>query len=1152
MCECCCNHRRIERREVSILAFEPNEEQVEFLNSKNSNVLVSASAGSGKTSTMIQKLMLILIEDRVPINKLLVLTFTDAAASEIKQKLYTSITEKIEGKDGDRAFLKSQLDNINSAEIGTLHSVCKKLIIKYFYEINQSPDFKLLTERESKYLIDISMNNVFEKYISGDDNDFFELYDCYNSKRNETSLKKILLSLFNYLRNKSDYRAWLKNHIEPSFNVNLNENVSCIFLYNYCLEQLGYFVSDINQLIEIANTLDYTKYLDFLYQKKQTLDEILHAQNFLQLQKILFNMPSIPKPRKSSKSDEIELDFDEKVDNFNKQFSECIRNIKGYFVSDSEKELVENIQNSKINTNKIISIVEDIWDEYDKRKKAKNALDFNDLEDKMLELLKCENVVKILKDNYQFVFFDEYQDINEKQELILSKLVAKDNYYMIGDVKQSIYAFRQSSPKIFVNKFYKFTRDGVNNKVINFNKNYRSDKNILEFDNIVFDKLITEKTIGIDYSQNSRFQSKKEFASCNVEMRIIDNLKNEDVEDDIDIEEKEALLVADTISELLSQKKEDGHYYTYKDMAIIIRKRGTFIKTLCDTLTAMQIPINATISSDFFDTFEITLMMAIAQVGCNYKEDISLAIILKWLFNMNDEDLFAIRNASEDKNFYECVKDYNVDENIKEKIDKFFIFLDEARKYITKHTTKEYLQMIIKKFDILTSLKSMAGGNEKIQNVNEFLKLSDNDNYKYNLDKFVEYLHFASSDSQLQNIGSGSNAVQIMTIHYSKGLEYPAVILAGLGKKFNINKDTSDIIINENLGIGLKAINSNDRVLKETIVRNACKIDNKKSEMNEEIRLLYVAMTRPKEKLYLLGSYNLDNYAKTKDKDVYSAKNYFDLIFKCVPSIYDSNFSNRKNFVLNENLDSCCKVEFLKLDEIITNSLKNDDGIKISDNIPLLNSFAEKANRETNRDVFTIKNTVTNILKDEKDYENINYYPNKLDSSDRLENEDALRLGTVYHSVMQNLKFTESREEIANLIADLVDKKIIAKEYASLVNIDEILQAKEVLKNYVLGADAVYREKQFVMQQNYNKIVKNSDNNTKIIIQGIIDLVVVKDGHAYLIDYKTNRTQNEEYLIRNYALQLSIYSQAFEKATNIAINKKFLYSFYLGKLVEVI
>ena len=1136
------------------MAFQPNEEQQEFLQSEKCNVLVSASAGSGKTSTMIQKLMQIIIKDKVPIGKLLVLTFTDSASAEIKQRLFAEISDKLSSADDvDRKFLKEQLDNINSAEIGTLHSVCKKLIVKYFYEINQSPDFSMLSDKESKYLIDYSISSVFEKHIKSKDEKFFELYESYNAKRSDVSLKKMILTLLNYLRNKCDYKTWINDCMTKSFDTNLNKNEVCSFLHEYAKSQVIEYISKLDKCISLCKQASLDKYIKFLYPKKQFIEEILQTNNFLQCVKVLFNSVTIKKPSRSSKADAIELDIDEQVDKLNKQINDTIKNLKVIFISGEEDALKDNLETSKSNVLKLMEIVEEIGEEYASLKKNKNVLDFNDLEDKMLQLLQNEDIRKILKDNYQFVFFDEYQDINEKQEMILSYLVSGDNYYMIGDVKQSIYAFRQSSPKIFVNKFYDFSSDGEKNKVINFNKNYRSDRNILDFDNLIFDKLITDKTIGIDYSKNSRFQSNKEFKNCNVEMTIIDTKKEDEKSDEeIKIEEKEAMVVANAISELLSQKKEDGSYFSYRDIAIILRKRGTFVKTLCDVLTSMQIPLNTVVSSDFFATSEINLMVAITKVLSNFKDDIALSVVLKNLFEVSDQELLNIRNYSENENFYDSVTSFDGDDITKEKINNFFCFLNDMRKYLSMHTTNESLQEVIRRFDLLTHLKSTQNGLEKVNNIEEFLRLSDNDNYKYNIDKFVDYLEFVSKDTQLQKIGNSGNAVQIMTIHYSKGLEFPAVIFAGLGKKFNINKDTNDIIINEKFGFGLKYIDVENRTLDETLIRNACKIDNKKSELNEEIRLLYVAMTRPKEKLILIGSYDLDSIRKNIEKDLYFSKNYLDMIFRAIPNLYLSNFESGKDFVLNENESDCAKINFLKLDDIYEKSIKDTCEIIIGEPdknyLDRLKNTLECAPSITTN---TIKNTVTNIVSDEKDYENINNCPNFLDYKDKVESKDFLKIGTAYHSVMQNLKFTETKQEIEEIIKNLHSKKIIGDEINE-IKIDEIWQAKENLKDLILNAQKVYKEKQFVMQQNYNKIVKNSDNNTKVIVQGIIDLVVVKDGEAILIDYKTNRTKDTNFLVQSYALQLEIYKQAFEKATNIAINKKFLYSFYLGKLIEVI
>jgi len=1135
------------------MGLSPNKEQISFIESKNSNVLVSASAGSGKTYTMIQKLIYLIIEEKTPINSLLVLTFTEAAASEIKQRLYNEISNLINDTEGDtREFLQKQLDNINDAEIGTLHSVCKKIIIKYFYELEISPDFAILSEKESKYLLDNAISDVFEKKILADDDMFFDLYDCYNAKRNDTSLKQMIIQLFNYISNKIDYANWLQNNIDDSFNIDLNENSVCKYLFSSSKYKIAIFKNTIEELIFQAKAGGFDRYLEFLYQRMQFVDEIGCSKNFLQFVKILWNMNLIKKPNALRNASADENEFDENIAKFHKEFGDSIKKIHADIMFDNEKDILDNFALAKKNICKLIELLYEIKSEYEELKRNKNYLDFNDLEDKMIELLKSQEVKTALQKNYKYIFFDEYQDINEKQERILSEIVSGDNYYMIGDVKQSIYAFRQSSPKIFIEKFNKFKKDNVKNKVINFNKNYRSDKNILEFNNFIFDTLITEKTIGIDYKTNSRFDSINEFKQCNVDLKIIDKKIDSDEFVDIDEDRNEAIVIADTISQILTQTKEDGTRYTYRDIAIILRKRGSFLKTLCQVLQSMQIPINTTINNDFFSSFEINLLLSILKVVSNYKDDVALSVVLKNLFDVNEKELLKIRTSSTSKYFYECVEGYSENDSLKDKIIQFFEFIYQSRIELSKLNLYDYMENIIAKYNILKSLKSLPNGEERENNVYEFLSLLNNDLYKYNIDKFIEYIDYISKDSTLQKIGVSGNSVQICTIHYSKGLEYPAVILAGLGKKFSLNKDTNDMIINDKFGVGLKAIDNKSRILKETIIRNACKMDNRQSEINEEIRLLYVAMTRPKEYLCLIGEYNLDKILINREKGIYSSSNYLDMIFKAIEAKELNKFLSNKIFILNEGTGADIRVEIIKNDSIIDDEDIREDKLIIGGIDGELESLLQNVyNYRPDMQTFTIKNTVTNILKEESDYENLNFMPKELSVNDKVISKDYLKIGTAYHTIMQNLQFTESLQDIEELIKMLVVSGEIPKEVVKEIQIKEIWNAKEVLKDIILNADEVYKEKQFVMQENYNKLVKNSDNNTKVIIQGIIDLVVVKDGETILIDYKTNRTKNELELINNYNLQLDIYKLAFEKATKINVDKKFLYSFYLNRLIEI-
>ncbi|MGN0961374.1 MAG: 3'-5' exonuclease, partial [Christensenellales bacterium] len=1024
---------------------------------------------------------------------------------------------------------------------------CKKLIVKYFYKIDESPDFSLLSDKDEKYLLDTAIKNVFNNHIISGDDDFFELYDCYNSKRNETQLKSMCLNLYNYKCSKIDYNLWKNEFLNSSYNDDLNINSASNYILEHYQKLFLMFSSSIHKLVQKSVLLGLDKYTNYLNFRLQFIDEINKANNFETAVKIVASLRLPNKPTKSKNANVDEISFDEEVDSFNKLFSEQLRKLKEDITTCDIEEIRQSISCSRKNVIKLMDIVDEIESNYMSIKKNKNSLDFNDLENKMLILLQDNEVKSTLQNQYKYIFVDEYQDINDKQENILMNLVSGDNYLMIGDVKQSIYAFRQSSPKIFISKYNNFASDGKSNKLINFNANYRSDRNILEFANSVFDNIITKETIGIDYSKDARFVSDKQYTECNVALNIIDN--NDELDDK---ETSEAIVIAREIARLVSLKRPDGGYYEYGDIAIILRQRGTFVRTLTDILTSMQIPVSASINSDFFNTSEINLMISILQVISNYKNDIAVAVVLKNLFDISEEELLLIRRFDENIPFYDCVRNYNLNEEILTKINNMFDFISTSKKQLLKLTLNEFLTFVINKFNLMLRFKACKNGREKESNILEFLRISENENYKYNLDKFLEYLEFISKEKSLQHIGVDTNAVQICTIHHSKGLEYPIVILGGMGKNFQLNKDSGNMIINNKFGVGLKSIDNINRTLNETIVRNACKIDNKKSEIDEEIRLLYVAMTRAKEKLSIVGTYNLLNLESNYKKRIYSSKNYFDLIFKSLNHTYLPNFLNKKEFVIDEDLPKSVKVRVYKSEDFEENKNATIPQIIFNDgDKELLNNLEKVFINRPNTNVTTIKNTVTNILKEELDYENLNFIPKNLDMTDKVPDKDFLKIGTAYHSVMQALNFTENKAEIKELINRLVIENRIEKELTNYINIEQVFTAVNVLKDLILNAKEIFREKQFLLQENYNKLVKSTDNNTKVIVQGVIDLIVINDEGVYLIDYKTNRGVSEEQLTNEYKLQLELYSYAFEKATNIKVTKKFLYSFSLGKLIEV-
>ncbi len=1129
--------------------FTPNDEQRDFINSFGKNLLVSASAGSGKTSTMIQKLIKILYDEQ-PVSSLLVVTYTNAAASEMRLKLYNELNKFIQTvvDEKKKVFLKEQLDNINNAEIGTLHAICKKILVKYFYELGESPDFDLVLDKEQKYLLDMAISNVFSKHIKDEDEEFFDLYDCYNSSRSDIQLKAIVLQLYNYKLSKTNYIDWKNEFLNSTYSDSLNNNPVCVYLLEHYQKQLLQLSSPILMLIKEAKDCAYDKYLGFLDSRRQFIDEFSVCSDFETSVKILDNMILADKPRISKTMTAAELEFDERVVGFKEYFGKIITEIKDGYTSTDTKSIKKNIALAKKNVIKILSLVDEVEDNYARVKKQKNLLDFNDLEDKMLELLKNVQIRETLKEQYKFVFVDEYQDINEKQEEILKCLVSENNYYMIGDVKQSIYAFRQSSPEIFINKYNDFSETNPNSKVIKFNMNYRSDKNILEFCNNVFDKIVTRSTIGIDYKSDARFDTKNKFKESNVSLHIIDEKATASEKEVL-----EANLVADEIRRIMTLKKSDGTNFTFGDIAIILKERGNYLNVLCKVLAGFQIPVKASVKTNFFNTSEIQLMIAILETISNYRNDICLTAVLKNLFNVSEYELMHIRANNKNSLFYEAVESYQEDDEIKDKITKCFDFLEEARKLLSVMSLPELLYKIVDDFGILLKINAESNGVEKANNIEDFIRITDSDNYKYNLDKFLDYLKIVSKENTAKVIGDSNNAVEICTIHHSKGLEYPAVILSRVGHKFTLNKDSGSIIMNNKFGVGLKGIDSISRTLDETVIRSACKLDNKMSQMNEFIRLLYVAMTRAKEKLSIVGTYELDKFVENKRKGIYYSSSFFDMVFKGIDNVYNSHFLNEKKFVINKDTPSEAVVNIYKSEDLMEEIPDNNNPIILDKSVEkLAHSLSSLYTNAPRYNPKTIKNSVTSILKDESDYENLNYIPKKLDATDKVPSVDVLKLGTTYHTIMQNINFTENIADIEKLIASLISSGDIEYELSKEIVLSEIVKAIEVLSPYIQNASAIYKEKQFLLCENYNKLVDFTDNNTKVIVQGVIDLVIVNGDDVFLIDYKTNRGITPKNLVEEYKLQLSLYQKAFEEATNLKITHKYLYSFYLGELVEVI
>lgn len=1135
-----------------------NPAQQEFVNLSNSNVLVSASAGSGKTTTMITKIVDLVAGDKVPLKNILIVTYTNSAASELKVKLYDRLADKIKQTEDDLEvdFLNDQLESINVCEIGTIHSVCKKIIKKYFYVIEQDSNFSLLDEKNSTYLFDQSVNNVFKRLISNNDDNFYSLYKSFNAKRSSTTLAGVVEKVYNFLCSKINKQEWINYVIDEVYNLDLDDNICVRFLMSKFKSIFSEIKKDLELLYEKSTKLDekFTKYVDC---RLNFCKQITYCENQKQFQK-MFETEFSPKPRLSVKTTLEERLFLEDCEKVVSEFAYEVGEGKKFALLLDEvqlgcvKELIRNL----------FDLVKQVKEEYDRLKIENFSLDFTDLEEKTLEILKNEEICDELKNNYKYIFVDEYQDVNQIQESIISRMSNGKNLNLIGDVKQSIYEFRLSNPKLFLEKYEKYShKDG--GQVINLNENYRSEENILNFVNFIFNELITEKTLGISYKNSSQLIKGGEVSGNKVVSIDVINSKVEVDEDgnaeELSNDDVEAQLICRKVVELLGKPYKSGEeirHIQYKDIAVLLRSKKELANKVFNELKALNIPCDASFRNDIFKSSEVSQLMSVLKILNNSHNDIACATTLKSpIFNLNEQQLMKIREIDPNVLFFECVEKYKKegdDEAIIEKVCCYEQFIDKYRFYLFNHTVVETLEAIMDEYNLKNHYLSLPDGVEKEANIKQFLSIITYDDIQYNLTKCIDFLEKTSKSTMLvENESSDTNAVKIMTMHASKGLEFPAVVVGGLGKSFLINKFTNDVIINDTYGVGVKFLDTNERLENETLVRMACKYANKKSFLDEEIRLLYVALTRPKNYLCCVGTYDVKNSVVNRNKDIYMSKNYLDLIFKSFSSEDLNALQNKSEFVINENRDCECNISVFQ-NGSFTNVQKSDSHIilekgdnEIVEKLRELHNYKYPHVQKLN---VATKNSVSSILREENDYENIVFAPKKLSLFESAGDKKSLILGTLYHEVMQNINYYESVEEIRKILT-LVSQKEEYKDVKSLLKENEILACIENMKPIVKDAK-ISKEVMFIMQDKHENLVAEGTKD-EVMVQGVIDLIVEKGDETFIIDFKTNKFLKDEDLIETYSTQLSLYAKAYENAYHKKVTKLLLYSFSKNKFIEV-
>lgn len=1130
--------------------------QQEIVDYYGTNLLVSASAGSGKTRVVISKLIDIIKKGYkkekygAEVNQLLVTTFTKAAGTQMLSKLASSLSDLVvESQGEEQLYYMKQLEDLSQAHIGTLHTFCEKLIKKYFYAVNIEPNFRILEEKDSDFFKNQVLDDLFEDYTDNDDKLFFEVLETFKNKRSLVEFKRSLNNLLSFIKAKEGYVDFLK--VITSKLQTSNESIEKI-LNNYLLERKGIINLYYNEFLKESEYIYSDKIQEYLRKNIEILNTVNSENNFIENFKNFKNMKFIMLSSAKKGLTVEELELKDKIRNFNKDKRSKLIDLKLFDNIDIDS--VKWISNKGVQ-DKLIEILQKFNERYSELKLDKNFMDFNDLEEYSIKILNIEELRKSIESKFKFVFVDEYQDTNEIQESILTKISNGKNMIMVGDVKQSIYGFRNTSPEIFLKKYNDY-QNNLGGKLLDLNKNYRSRKPILDYCNYLFDTIMTEKTCDIDYKKEHAFSVEKdeETYKSSVEFHIIDtsytNTKKElkdlySVTDECPQEDdKEIDLLINLINKTLKEKIYDSEtkeyrQCKYKDISVLCRVSDNVDK-ISQKFMELKIPFTAKYKINLYKEEEINLVLSILSLIQNDYNDIALTTCLSsYIFNITNNELFKIRKTfKNEKFFYLAVKKYSeIEDDLGQKLRNFYSEIEDLRNLEKIVQLKELVENIYTRYNIIPYYSFRKDGRIKVKNLYTYLDTLKDGFYTQNLTAYLNYCYgYAINDSFDIVVNGGDNSIQIQTIHASKGLEYNVIFLYGIEKRYNMRSTSERILKDKDLGIALKETDIEDNTEEDTLSRIALKIKIAEQSIKEEMRLLYVALTRAKYKLIVLGKGNLDKLDNYETfYEVKNSNSYFNLMLKSLKKESISALQNGKALVNYANSP------FFYISYIPENIAK----VEQKDN---LDEYDEEYNEQKLKEILDfsycdieatttrLKNTVT-ALQEEDDTTNIDFSVSKTNIDNNEEQISALERGNSYHFIMK-----ESNLDIQNL-----DK---LKQLPDFKNVEEdkivkcILTMSELAKNR-----KIISEKMFLMNVPKSKVKENSKTDTKILIQGIADLILEGENDILLIDYKTTKGSNS-FLKEKYRTQLSLYALAVSQYYNKPVKCKYIYSFSNNCLIE--
>lgn len=1223
------------------MAAKWTKEQQQVIDLRKRNILVSAAAGSGKTAVLVERILQLVMEEEHPvdIDRLLVVTFTNAAASEMRERVSLALEGKLKACPGN-AHLERQLTLLHNSQITTIDSFCLYLIRNYFERIDLDPSFRIGDENELKLIKQDVAEKVLEEAYEEKTEAFTDFVESFATGKRDNGLTEMILQLYSLAVSYPRPDKWLESCMDNYTLVTQREahsDVGCSFLQGILADARELFQGLLEDLKAAERVClepgGPATYLAAIEQEKQQLERLLACETYEQLAKeaAFIHFDRLKAVPKGTDGELKQLAMDIRTYAKEALTKYCTR----YLATDME-QLSGELSVCKGRVEELVRLTECFMEAFSEEKRQKGIVDFSDLEHYALEILldsqgNPTSVAEEFSEYFEEIMIDEYQDSNQVQELLLSSMKKKDrnNIFMVGDVKQSIYKFRLARPELFMEKLESYTDSESDAQKIILGKNFRSRYQVLESVNYIFSQIMRKELGNISYDEEvalypGAVYPEGEKQAYHTEILLTETDKSVE---DLDVWELEARAIGQEILkvtdgnhglQIADQTREGFRRTELQDIVVLFRTMTGWAETFSRVFEEMGIPVRTESATGFFETQEVQTLLSVLHILDNPRQDIPMASVLKApFFAFSNEELAFIRAEFPDKCLYEAIKECclrgkmarelsvirdkqallkHISDELLARLEVFLAWLANLRERIMHNSVSKLLQLVLKETHYMEMAEALPGGMQKKANILLLLdKARDYEKTSYHgvfhFLRYIEQIQKMDVDFGEASFAKEQNQVRFMSIHKSKGLEFPVVFVAGMAKQFNMQDTRSRLVMHPDFGIGMDYVDVKNRWKRPTLLKHYIQGKMKEESLGEELRVLYVAMTRAKEKLYLSAA--LEDFDKLWKKHQHlrsteerqlpkhrltQAASYLDwIIAALMRSDALMSFAMEQGFSSEECGRRNRYPEYFSIRRMdLSNFLETEMDLQIEENVQvedfiakhhvpsdqseleerLTFSYPYEGEREIPSTISVTelkKRAMHQREEGEEEYfreeEVIPYIPEFM--KEETETPGNIR-GNAYHKVMECLDFskTDSLSAIAAQLRNMVETKAMTGEEAAMVSPERIFAFTEsdVGRRMAKAAEKgkLYRESQFVMGLD-TKELGYETGGEPVLVQGIIDVYFEEAGKLVLLDYKTDRVFHAKELVDKYRIQLELYEKALTRSKKLEVCQRIIYSFHLGK-----